>query len=114
MPVGLFFCYRKVTFGSLFLALYGILAVYFSCVMIRLLLVLAPSVCVLAGIGVSEVTAKMVESIKLNFYAAESSDTKKIEGVEDEKKDEILKESTTEKKDKKKKSKKDGSTSKPV
>jgi len=67
MPVGLFFCYRKVTFGSLFLALYGVLAVYFSCVMIRLLLVLAPSVCVLAGIGVSEVTSKMVESIKLSL-----------------------------------------------
>jgi len=34
MPVGLFFCFRKVTFGSLFIALYGILAMYFSCVMI--------------------------------------------------------------------------------
>lgn len=34
MPVGLFFCFRRATFGSLFIALYGILAMYFSCVMI--------------------------------------------------------------------------------
>lgn len=64
MPVGLFFCFRKATFGSLFIALYGILAMYFSCVMIWLLLVLAPSVCVLAGIGISEIVNKMFESLK--------------------------------------------------
>lgn len=85
MPVGLFFCFRKVTFGSLFLALYGVLAVYFSCVMIRLLLVLAPSVCVLAGIGISEVTSKMVESVK-NYLTVDESP--KAEPEADQQKDE--------------------------
>ena len=64
MPVGFFFCYTQPTYGKLFLALYGILAVYFACVMIRLMLVLAPSVCCLAGIGVSEITSKLAESIR--------------------------------------------------
>ena len=77
MPVGLFFCFRRATFGSLFIALYGILAMYFSCVMIWLLLVLAPSVCVLAGIGVSEITSKMFESIKNSFSEAEENNTEK-------------------------------------
>ena len=64
VPVGFYFSYRKPTYGTLFIALYGILSIYFSCVMIRLLLVVAPAVCVLAGIGVSEMFTKMTESIK--------------------------------------------------
>lgn len=106
MPVGLFFCFRKVTFGSLFLALYGILAVYFSCVMIRLLLVLAPSVCVLAGIGVSEVSTKMIESIKESFYSSEAEDNKQV--AQDHDSSEVSQSTTSEKKDGKDKKKKKG------
>lgn len=105
MPVGLFFCFRKVTFGSLFLALYGILAVYFSCVMIRLLLVLAPSVCVLAGIGVSEVSSKMIESIKLSFYQAEVEE-KKVQDDDKSGTEEVSQSTVSEKKDGKDKKKK--------
>ena len=63
-PVGYYFAYRQATYGTLFVALYGILSIYFSCVMIRLLLVVAPAVCVLAAIGVSNIFSKMAESLK--------------------------------------------------
>lgn len=71
MPVGFYYCYKRVTYGSLFIALYGVLAVYFSCVMIRLLLVLAPAVCVLGGIGISELISAFSDSI---FSAVSSSE----------------------------------------
>lgn len=55
MPIGFFFCFRPLTDASLFLVLYGITAVYFSGVMVRLMLVLAPASCCLAGIAVHEI-----------------------------------------------------------
>ena len=64
LPVGFYFCYQKPTYGSLFVALYGILSVYFACVMIRLMLVFAPAACVLAGIGVSEIVTLLTDSIR--------------------------------------------------
>lgn len=42
--------------GALFLVLYGVAAAYFSGVMVRLMLVLAPAVCCLAGVAISEVS----------------------------------------------------------
>ncbi|KAF4695381.1 hypothetical protein FOZ60_004872 [Perkinsus olseni] len=41
-PIGMYYCMRRLSDGSLFLGVYGILAVYFSGVMIRLLLVSSP------------------------------------------------------------------------
>ncbi|KAF4736657.1 oligosaccharyl transferase stt3 subunit, partial [Perkinsus olseni] len=52
-PIGMYYCMRRLSDGSLFLGVYGILAVYFSGVMIRLLLVLAPAASCLAGVGAS-------------------------------------------------------------
>lgn len=54
MPVGFIFCFRPLTDASLFLVLYGLTAVYFSGVMVRLMLVLAPAACCLAAFAVSE------------------------------------------------------------
>mmetsp|Transcript_24189 Transcript_24189/g.42982 ORF Transcript_24189/g.42982 Transcript_24189/m.42982 type:complete len:739 (-) Transcript_24189:28-2244(-) len=53
-PVGFYYCLINSTPGKLFVALYGLLAVYFASVMVRLLLVLAPALCILSGIGLSE------------------------------------------------------------
>lgn len=68
MPVGFFFCCSEqknsTNYGKLFLGLYGVLAIYFSCVMIRLMLVLAPAACVLAAIGASEVLEIFAKSIR--------------------------------------------------
>lgn len=65
IPVGFYFCLNhKVTYGKLFLGLYGVLSTYFSCVMIRLMLVVAPAACVLAAIGISEIIRKSAKSIR--------------------------------------------------
>lgn len=65
MPVGFYFCINKeLTYGKLFIAIYGVLATYFSCVMIRLMLVLAPAACILAGIGISEMFRVASKSIR--------------------------------------------------
>eukprot|EP00744_Colponema_vietnamica_P000636 GILI01001120.1.p1 GENE.GILI01001120.1~~GILI01001120.1.p1 ORF type:complete len:470 (+),score=149.77 GILI01001120.1:70-1479(+) len=54
-PVGLYVCLKKATDASIFAAIYGVLAVYFAGVMVRLMLVLAPAACILSGIGLSYV-----------------------------------------------------------
>jgi len=66
MPIGFYYCLvHKCTLGKLFLAMYGVLATYFSCVMIRLMLVLAPVACILAAIAISEIMRKASKSIRI-------------------------------------------------
>ncbi|EFN55263.1 hypothetical protein CHLNCDRAFT_31189 [Chlorella variabilis] len=62
-PAGLLLCFRPLTDASLFLLLYGVTAVYFSGVMVRLMLVLAPAACCLAGLALSEVTSYLATSL---------------------------------------------------
>ncbi|CAG9311225.1 STT3A_1 [Blepharisma stoltei] len=62
-PIGLYFCLVEYNEGKLFLALYGVLSAYFASVMNRLLLVFAPALCILSGIGVSETIYKFVRHI---------------------------------------------------
>lgn len=50
--------------GRLFLALYAVFSVYFAGVMIRLLLILCPALCILAGIGLSETLHNFTRHIK--------------------------------------------------
>lgn len=65
VPVGFYFSLKKdVTYGKLFVSLYGLLSSYFACVMVRLMLVIAPAACVLAAIGISEIMRKMARSIR--------------------------------------------------
>lgn len=54
MPIGLYFCFKKLTDANMFLVTYGTFAVYFSGVMVRLMLVLAPAATMLTAIGISE------------------------------------------------------------
>ena len=68
MPMGYYYCLcEDVTLGKIFIAIYGVLATYFSCVMIRLMLTLAPVVCVIAGIGASQIFSKVGDSIRQAF-----------------------------------------------
>lgn len=53
-PAGLLACFLPLTDASMFLLLYGVTAVYFSGVMVRLMLVLAPAASCLAGLALSE------------------------------------------------------------
>ncbi|KCV68953.1 dolichyl-diphosphooligosaccharide-protein glycosyltransferase [Fonticula alba] len=52
-PVGLFLCFRRFGDAHVFAILNGLTAVYFSAVMVRLVLTLAPIACVLSGYAVS-------------------------------------------------------------
>lgn len=72
-PVGLVACFKNLTDGSLFLGVYGVLAVYFSGVMIRLLLVLAPAACCLAAIGASSVISSFLPFVRDALSSTEKS-----------------------------------------
>ena len=65
-PAGLYYCYKKGTDGMIFAALYVVLAVYFAGVMVRLLLVLAPAVCVIGGVGISTALHSLRKSFTFN------------------------------------------------
>lgn len=52
-PVGLYFCFKTLSDVNVFIILYGVTSLYFSGVMVRLMLVLAPVMCILSGIGIS-------------------------------------------------------------
>jgi dolichyl-diphosphooligosaccharide---protein glycosyltransferase len=74
-PVGLYFCLIEHTPGKFFIAAYGVLSVYFACVMVRLLLVLAPAVCMLSAIGLSETLHRFTRHIRYfrDWYAYTNS-----------------------------------------
>lgn len=55
IPAGIYFCLKNISDTSIFIVLYGVTSVYFSGVMVRLMLVLAPIASVLAGISISEI-----------------------------------------------------------
>jgi dolichyl-diphosphooligosaccharide--protein glycosyltransferase len=94
VPVGFYYCLNhKVTYGKLFVGIYGVLSTYFSCVMIRLMLVIAPAACVLAAIGVSEILRKMSKSIRLHF----TDFNKEVEEEDKEEEDKSAKKSADKK-----------------
>jgi len=65
-PVGFYYTLvHKITHGKLFLGMYGVFIAYFSCVMNRLQIVLAPAVCALSAIAVSQIIRKTTKSIRL-------------------------------------------------
>lgn len=68
MPVGFYYCLvHKVTLGKFFIGIYGVVATYFSCVMIRLMLVLAPASCIIAAIATSEILRKASKVIRIGL-----------------------------------------------
>jgi dolichyl-diphosphooligosaccharide--protein glycosyltransferase len=70
LPLGYYFCLiEDVTHGKLFIGIYGVLATYFSCVMIRLMLTLAPAVCIIAAIAINEILEKSGASIRQSIIS---------------------------------------------
>eukprot|EP00123_Amoebidium_parasiticum_P013683 comp22097_c0_seq1/m.32233 comp22097_c0_seq1/g.32233 ORF comp22097_c0_seq1/g.32233 comp22097_c0_seq1/m.32233 type:complete len:614 (-) comp22097_c0_seq1:155-1996(-) len=55
IPVGIWVCFRRLTDENVFILLYAVTAVYFSGVMVRLMLTLTPVTCILGGIGFSTI-----------------------------------------------------------
>eukprot|EP00002_Diphylleia_rotans_P003907 TRINITY_DN1277_c0_g2_i1.p1 TRINITY_DN1277_c0_g2~~TRINITY_DN1277_c0_g2_i1.p1 ORF type:complete len:656 (+),score=126.30 TRINITY_DN1277_c0_g2_i1:70-2037(+) len=70
-PAGLYFCFRDLTDGGIFVLCYAVTAVYFSGVMVRLMLVLAPIACVVAAIGASSTLERYMEYQRKNFSRKE-------------------------------------------
>lgn len=66
MGSGIISCFRPLNEGSLFLVIWGVLSVYFSAVMVRLMLVLAPAACCLAGIALSDVLEVLCRSYHID------------------------------------------------
>lgn len=62
-PVGLYFCFSNLTDENIFIILYGVLSIYFAGVMVRLMLVLAPVMCILSGIAVSSMLSTYMRQI---------------------------------------------------
>ncbi|XP_046560987.1 dolichyl-diphosphooligosaccharide--protein glycosyltransferase subunit STT3A [Haliotis rubra] len=62
-PVGLYFCFSKLTDANIFIIMYGVTSIYFAGVMVRLMLVLAPVMCVLSGIGVSSILSTYMKNL---------------------------------------------------
>lgn len=75
-PAGLAACFLigPLDDAALFLVLYGITSVYFSGVMVRLMLVLAPAACVLAGLGLSGVIDSLCASLKTAWTGGSASE----------------------------------------
>ncbi|CAH0557609.1 unnamed protein product [Brassicogethes aeneus] len=63
-PAGLYFCFKNLTDSNIFIILYGVTSIYFAGVMVRLMLVLAPIMCILSGIAVSHLLSKFMKNVE--------------------------------------------------
>lgn len=75
-PLGLYYCFLDPTNCKLFVAIFGVCSVYFSCVMVRLLLLSSPALCLLSGVGISELLHFFVDQLK-NYSEEEEANTDK-------------------------------------
>ncbi|MFH4977983.1 hypothetical protein AB6A40_004692 [Gnathostoma spinigerum] len=62
-PAGLYFCFKDLNDHNIFIILYGLTSIYFSGVMVRLMLVLAPVMCILGGIAVSSTLSTFMKNL---------------------------------------------------
>ncbi|KAJ8751024.1 hypothetical protein K2173_016205 [Erythroxylum novogranatense] len=67
VPAGIIACFLPLSDASSFIVLYIVTSVYFSGVMVRLMLVLAPAACILSGIALSEAFNVFTQSIKFQL-----------------------------------------------
>ncbi|GAV87547.1 STT3 domain-containing protein [Cephalotus follicularis] len=67
VPAGIIACFLPLSDASSFVVLYIVTSVYFSGVMVRLMLVLAPAACIMSGIALSEAFDVFTRSIKFQL-----------------------------------------------
>ncbi|EXB59788.1 Dolichyl-diphosphooligosaccharide--protein glycosyltransferase subunit STT3 [Morus notabilis] len=67
VPAGIIACFSPLSDASSFVVLYIVTSVYFSGVMVRLMLVLAPAACIMSGIALSEAFEVFTRSIKFQL-----------------------------------------------
>ncbi|PIO24808.1 hypothetical protein AB205_0009630, partial [Aquarana catesbeiana] len=66
LVVGLYYCFSNLSDARIFIIMYGVTSMYFSAVMVRLMLVLAPVMCILSGIGVSQVLSTYMKNLDIS------------------------------------------------
>eukprot|EP00474_Spongospora_subterranea_P008975 CRZ09433.1 hypothetical protein [Spongospora subterranea] len=76
VPAGIYYVFWSVSDTNLFLILYMLFSAYFASIMIRLMLVISPIVCVLAGIGVSETLLTFCHILTMPSSLSDSSPSK--------------------------------------
>ncbi|KAM5547603.1 dolichyl-diphosphooligosaccharide--protein glycosyltransferase subunit STT3A [Rosa sericea] len=67
VPAGIIACFSPLSDASSFVILYIVTSVYFSGVMVRLMLVFAPAACITSGIALSEAFEVFTRSIKFQL-----------------------------------------------
>ncbi|KAL3664050.1 hypothetical protein V7S43_010936 [Phytophthora oleae] len=67
IPLGVFYSFQKLDVAFLFMIVYSTFAFYFSGIMVRLLLTLAPAACYLSAVGASNFMQKIVEVTRTNL-----------------------------------------------
>ncbi|XP_058114671.1 dolichyl-diphosphooligosaccharide--protein glycosyltransferase subunit STT3A [Magnolia sinica] len=67
VPAGIIACFLPLSDASSFVVLYITTSVYFSGVMVRLMLVLAPAACIMSGIALSEAFDVFTRSVKFQL-----------------------------------------------
>ncbi|KAJ4749667.1 Dolichyl-diphosphooligosaccharide--protein glycosyltransferase subunit STT3A [Rhynchospora pubera] len=67
VPAGIVACFLPLSDASSFAVLYLVTSVYFSGVMVRLMLVLAPAACIMSGIALSEAFGVLTRSMKFHI-----------------------------------------------
>jgi len=60
VPLGIYYSFKKLNEGYIFMVVYSVFAFYFAGVMVRLLLTLAPAACFLSAVGLSSFMEKVV------------------------------------------------------
>merc|ERR1712038_1932954 len=76
-PAGLYFCFKQLTDANIFIIMYGVTSIYFAGVMVRLMLVLAPVMCILSGISVSSILTNYMKN--LDISKKEKKTSKKVD-----------------------------------
>jgi dolichyl-diphosphooligosaccharide---protein glycosyltransferase len=64
IPVGLFVVFKRARAGLLFVGVYYVLAVHFSSIMVRLMIVFSPVVCITAAIGINYLFATALKHFR--------------------------------------------------
>ncbi|GFR51879.1 hypothetical protein Agub_g14356 [Astrephomene gubernaculifera] len=63
-PAGLYFCFKRRTEGSIFLLTFALTAIYFSGIMVRLMLVAAPAFVLLSAISLSSIMQSATRELR--------------------------------------------------
>jgi len=82
-PVGLYYCFANLTDENIFIILYGVLSVYFAGVMVRLMLVLAPVMCILSAIAVSSLLNRYMPHVDPPPATAPPTDRRKARAAQE-------------------------------